>query len=94
MNKYAVYDKKNGSVKGTYSKYHWGKDEPIELTEKEVLEEFKEELAAEDFGVAKIPEGLTNPVLGTRLIFDFKQKRLITIKRKEAKKPKAKVKEK
>jgi hypothetical protein len=82
MNKYAAYDKKDGSVKGTYSKYHWSKDEPVELTEKELLEEFKEELGAGDFGVAKIPEGLAKPALGTRLVFDFKQERLITINRK------------
>jgi hypothetical protein len=87
MNKYAIYDKKSGAVKGTFSKYHWSKEEPIPLTEKEILEEFKEEFSAVDIGIVKIPDALIKPAQGTKLLFDLKKKKIITVKR-EAKQKK------
>lgn len=49
MNRYVIYDKKTGAVKGTFAKYVLGKDEPVAVTEAEIIR-----LHGQDFGSARV----------------------------------------
>jgi hypothetical protein len=71
MSFYVVYDKNDGTILLTYSKYLLGNDEPVACTEDEVLA-----LAAEEFGsdaklgFAQVPDDFDPRARNQRLSVD------------------------
>ena len=74
MNRYVIYDKKTGTVKGTFTKYVLGKDEPVAVTEAEIVRLHGRNFVGTTVGAVRLPPSVNALAAGDSLKVDLKKR--------------------